>query len=306
MSATVGPAQPVRAVTDDERAILDRDGAVLLRGVLDSTWVDALREGLEAAFASPDAMSVELARSDESAIRIDQFPAARCEELDTFVRTSPVAVLVGQALDAPVRFYMDQMFYKPAGELMATAWHQDTPYYNVEGHDLIRAWVSCDPTPRHASLEVVRGSHRWNVVYRPLGGSPSNGRRPTSPVRERQLSDDATFSYGASERDLSLPPVPDIEGHRDSFDIVGWDYEPGDVILFHGDILHGAGGEVRLDHPRRAHASMWAGPDVAFVRRPGQVIPDPAALEAADPPDGTRLADLPDIFPTAWTPPTTG
>jgi len=297
------PAPPLRPVADDERESFNRDGAVLLRGVLDPTWVDSLRDGLEAAYAAPDNMSVELAESADAAIRIDQFPAARCDLLAEFLRRSPVAELVGQAMRAPIRFYMDQMFYKPAGELMATAWHQDTPYYNVVGDDLVRAWVSCDATPRAASLEVVRGSHRWNVTYRPLGGSPPTERK-TSGIVERQLTDDPQFSYGASARDLSLPPVPDIEGHRGSFEIMGWDYQPGDVILFHGNILHGAGGHVRLDHPRRAHASMWAGPDVAFLRRRGQVIPDPPALEAAAPPDGTLLADLDDIFPTVWAPPT--
>ena len=100
----------------------------------------------------------------------------------------------------------------------------------------------------------------------------------------------------------ALPLPPDIEGHKDSFDILGWDYQPGDVLLFHGHILHGATGGITLDHPRRAHASMWAGPDVHYVHRFGQVVPDPKALYELKPKTGQALGEFPEVFPVAWAP----
>ena len=36
-----------------------RDGAVLIKQVLDTDWVDLLRDGLEAAYTAPDGMSVD-------------------------------------------------------------------------------------------------------------------------------------------------------------------------------------------------------------------------------------------------------
>ena len=287
----------LRAVTVDEAAAFHRDGAVLIPQVLDAGWLDLLAAGLEAAYTDPDAMSVDLeGATGPGVIRIDQFPAARCPQLMEFVTGSPVASIVGTVLDGPVRFYMDQMFYKPAGEMLATAWHQDTPYYNVEGADLVRAWVSPDPAPRAASLEVVRGSHRWNVTYAPRN---ADGVRT---YREVPNSEANEFRYGDAPVDRSLPTVPDIEGHRDSYDVLGWDYQPGDVILFAGNILHGAGGQVTLDHARRAHASLWAGDDVTYTVRAGQVIPDPAALAAHAAQPGQYLSDFPDVFPTVWAP----
>ena len=50
------------------------------------------------------------------------------------------------------------------------------------------------------------------------------------------------WTYFDSFLDPSLPELSDIEGARDSFDILGWDYEPGDVLLFHGHIVHSARG----------------------------------------------------------------
>jgi ectoine hydroxylase-related dioxygenase (phytanoyl-CoA dioxygenase family) len=298
--------KPLRSIEPHEVEAFSRDGAVLLKGVLGPDWLDVLSKGLDEAIAKPNALSSGV----DTSLRTDQFPCASSPALRRIIDESPVAEIVGRALSSGVRFYMDQMFYKPAGVIPATPWHQDTCYYNVEGDDLIRAWVSPDPVPREASIEVVRGSHRWNITYRPLAGrdpelDPSaRAEQESAKEDEPMLGEDSieSWNYWKGVRDMTLPLVPDIEAHRDSFEILGWDYEPGDVLLFHGNILHAAGGNVTLDHPRRAHASIWAGEDVHYLHRVGQVIPDPAALFRHKPRSGQPLSDFPDVFPLKWSP----
>jgi ectoine hydroxylase-related dioxygenase (phytanoyl-CoA dioxygenase family) len=298
-------ARPVRSVTAEESRAFHRDGAVLIRGVLPPEWVELVEKGLDATVAAPDVMSESL-----GTLRVDQFPAARSPELRRLIDESPVAEIVGTALRSPVRFYMDQSFCKPPGRFLPTPWHQDTCYYNLGGEDLIRAWVSCDPVPRNVSLEVVRGSHLWNTTYSPLAGRDPDedaGARAmleSAPADEPMLGAEvyADWTYWSGVKDKSLPPVPDIEAHRDSYDILGWDYEPGDVILFHGHALHAALGNVESPTPRRAHASLWAGRDVHYLHRVGQVIPDPVALYDHKPRSGQPLSDFPDVFPLAWAP----
>lgn len=300
-------ASPLRQISNEEITAFHRDGAVLIKGVLGDEWVDLLAEGLDAAIAERDAMSSDLSGG---ALRVDQFPAAKSPELRRVIDESPIAEIVGRALESPVSFYMDQLFHKPAGLIPPTPWHQDTCYYNLDGHDLIRAWVSPDPIARDASLEIVRGSHRWNATYAPLAG-----RDATKDAEARQTFESATdeapvlgadsyktWSYASGVRDQSLPKVPDINASRDSFDIVGWDYEPGDVILFHGHILHSALGDIVTKRTRRAHASLWAGRDVHYLHRAGQIIPDPIALYDHNPRSGQPLTDFPDVFPTLWSP----
>jgi ectoine hydroxylase-related dioxygenase (phytanoyl-CoA dioxygenase family) len=297
----------MREVTENERKNFHRDGAVHLKGVLGSEWNDILEEGLEYSQSNPDGMSAGV----DMPLRIDQFPASHSPMLAKLMAESPVAEIVGSVMQVPVRFYMDQMFYKPAGEISQSAWHQDTCYYNVEGHQLVRAWICADPAPREVSLEVVRGSHLWNITYRPpVGMDPDS-----DPEAAHQLEEDFAsgkvligkeaheqWTYFDSFMDPSLPSLPEIDRFRDSFEILGWDYSPGDVILFHGNILHSARGGSTLPHPRRAHASLWAGPDVRYIRRRSQSIPDPIALYDEKPRDGQPLSDFPNVFPIVWEP----
>lgn len=299
-------AAPLRSIERNEIAAFHRDGAVLLKAILPDEWVRVLEDGLEEAIANPTPLSSGVGTD----LRTDQFPASHSKGLARMVEASPISEIVGRCLACPVRFYMDQMFAKPPGLVPATPWHQDTCYYNLDGDELIRAWVSPDAIPREASIEVVRGSHRWGVTYRPLAGRDpeldAQARRDQQarphgvPMIGREAHE--RWSYFDGVRDMSLPLVPAIEAHRDSFDVLGWHYEPGDVLLFHGHILHGAAGGIELDHPRRAHASLWAGDDVRYLHRRGQVVPDPRALYDLEPRSGQPLSDFPSVFPVAWAP----
>jgi len=297
------PARPLRKITPEETLAFHRDGAVLIKQVLAPEWLELLLEGLDSAIAEPDVLSTNL-----GTLRVDQFPAARSKALRRIIDESPVAEIVGSALRSSVRFYMDQLFYKPAGRFLPTPWHQDTCYYNLDGSDLIRAWISPDRVPRNVSLEVVRGSHQWNVTYSPLAGRDPEGDAEAQVMVEGAeagkpmlgVESYADWSYWSGVKDKSLPLVPDIETRRDSFEIIGWDYEPGDVLLFHGHVLHSALGDVDSPSPRRAHASLWAGQDVRYLHRLGQVIPDPRALFAHQPKSGQPLSDFPDVFPVIW------
>ena len=120
-------SKPLRAVTNDEIEAFHRDGAVLVKNILPMDWVELLREGIDFANAHPNGMSGGM----ESVLRIDQFPADRAPALREAIDSSPIAEIVGSTLGGAVRFYMDQMFCKPAGTIFPTPWHQDTCYYNI-------------------------------------------------------------------------------------------------------------------------------------------------------------------------------
>ena len=59
-----------------------------------------------------------------------------------------------------VRLYHDHVLVKEPGTRQRTPWHQDQPYYNIEGMQNVSMWIPVDPVSRAATLEFVAGSHK--------------------------------------------------------------------------------------------------------------------------------------------------
>ena len=82
---------------------------------------------------------------------------------------NPVFVsIAAQLLDGPVRFWHDQIFYKPAHHGGVVIWHQDYSYWT---RTIPMAHVSCwigldDSTRDNGCLHYVPGSHHWPLLPR--------------------------------------------------------------------------------------------------------------------------------------------
>jgi ectoine hydroxylase-related dioxygenase (phytanoyl-CoA dioxygenase family) len=269
-----------------------RDGAVLLKQVLSPEALRWLVEGVEevhrcgrrftrVSAAGGGGTTVREYVSEDSAALHSLLARGVVGEIGAALMQTSVAQLV-----------LDQVFYKEPGPIVATPWHQDTAFLRVRGQDLIRLWLPCDPSPRDLTVQVVRGSHRWNVVYN------TSGERPN----ETTVVASARSSFG-DVGDARLPPVPDIARYRDSFEILSWDVEPGDVLAFQGNMLHGADGHPSHDRPRRALAVMLGGPDLCYHEPRGKAFPTPGKIrgsQSATVPDGARIGEHPDAFPICW------
>ncbi|MBU6267131.1 MAG: phytanoyl-CoA dioxygenase family protein [Sphingomonadales bacterium] len=267
----------------------ERDGAVLLKQALSLDWVSRIGAALDAIAGGAGRMTSRFAGADGRGETVtDQFSSLAHPVLAEAVARSPLGGLAARAMRSDrACFVLDQMFWKAAGPNLATPYHQDTPFLHVAGDDLVRTWVCCDPSPRETTVGVVRGSHRWGVTYSTGGPSAS---------RMRQEATDAAFSYLDSSPDARLPQLPDVQRYRDSFDVMTFAVEPGDVLLFSSNILHGSDGGIDLPHPRRAFAVLWGGPDARTLRRPGQVFPDLATMRGGGLADGSRLLDHAGVF----------
>jgi len=84
-----------------------------------------------------------------------------------------VTQLVGVAM-AP---YYDHIIRKPAHNLAATSWHQDSAYAPVPGTFVPHAahvWLALQPaTLENGCMQFLPGSHRTPVPHRPRGGDPA-------------------------------------------------------------------------------------------------------------------------------------
>lgn len=78
--------------------------------------------------------------------------------------TVPAAQLLGGA----VRFWHDQIFYKPAHHGGVVIWHQDYSYWTrTQPMAHLSCWIGLDDSTRaNGCLHYVPGSHRWNLLPR--------------------------------------------------------------------------------------------------------------------------------------------
>ena len=264
-------------VTPELAQAFARDGAVCLRGLLNAEEVALLREGIDANIAAPSPRAKVASRPDDPGFFIEDFCC--WQENGAYRRVifdSPLAAAAGLLMASrQVRLYHDHMLTKEPGTRQRTPWHQDQPYYNIEGRQNVSFWIPVDPVRRHSTLEFVAGSH--------------NG--PWLMPRSFMDHQAKWFPEG------SLQDLPDIEAARERFPIIGWPVEPGDVIAFHMLSLHASAG-VDGDTRRRVFSVRMLGDDVTHAPRPWVTSPPFPGL-ADRLPAGAAMHDA--LFPVLWT-----
>ena len=126
--------------------------------------------------------------------------------------------------NVPVRFWHDQLFYKPAKKGGVVAWHQDYSYWTrTKPVAHLTCWCGLDDsTVENGCLQYVPGSHRWGLLDKPeLAGNMMG-----------------IMDYLTSHQQKEFKPIP-VET------------KAGEAIFHHPLTLHGSG-ENKSSQPRRA------------------------------------------------------
>jgi ectoine hydroxylase-related dioxygenase (phytanoyl-CoA dioxygenase family) len=133
-------------------------------------------------------------------------------------------VVASQLLGGAVRFWHDQIFYKPAYHGGVVAWHQDYSYWTrTQPMAHLSCWIGLDDaTLENGCLHYVPGSHRWDLL--PITG----------------LTDDMNSIQAV----LSEP-------QKQQFQPVAIELKQGEASFHHPLMVHGSF-ENRTAHPRRA------------------------------------------------------
>ena len=132
----------------------------------------------------------------------------------------PAAQLLGSA----VRFWHDQIFYKPAHHGGIVAWHQDYSYWTrTRPMAHLSCWIGLDDSKiENGCVHYVPRSHRWNLL--PVTGLADNMNAIQSVLNEKQKKE--------------FLPLP-IE------------LEKGEASFHHPLMVHGSF-ENKTERPRRA------------------------------------------------------
>jgi len=262
-------------LADDQAAAFARDGVVCLREVLDGDEVAVAAEAIDAVLARPSPLAQVASGQDDPGAFVEDFCRWReIPQIEQLARHSRVpALAAGLMATRQVRFYHDHVLVKEGRTKQRTPWHQDQPYYNVDGRG-VSAWIPVDPVPEDGCLELVAGSHRGPWLM------------PRTFLRQEAR----WFPEG------SLGELPDIDADRGAFDIRRFSLQPGDAIFFDFLTVHGAPG---FPHPgrRRILSLRYLSADARHAPRSWRTSP-PFEDLAAELPAGAAM-DHP-LFPVVW------
>jgi ectoine hydroxylase-related dioxygenase (phytanoyl-CoA dioxygenase family) len=269
---------PLTPITEADREAYERDGVVCLRGMFDPDWIERLRGAIERDLRTPSRMATNFAEgSTPGNFFGDMFMWTWDPDFRAVISQSPAPAIAARLMGAStVHFFYDQLFVKEPSTAHPTPWHQDLPYWAVRGDQITSVWIALDPVDRsNGAVEFVTGSHRWAIRFKPTA------------FRKGNVND---WRYQQSE----LPDIPDIDAARERYPIRFWEMAPGDCLVFHAAIVHGAPGNATPGRRRRGLALRYTGDDARYDPRPGtfQMIREPA-LAAGAPMEC-------DLFPRVW------
>lgn len=253
-----------------------RDGAVMMPGVF-RAQVETIAAGIERNMQAPGPYAAEnTAAGDTGRFFDDYCNWQRIPEFESVIRCSLAAELAAHIMGSrTARFFHDHVLVKEPGTSKPTPYHQDLPYYFIDGRQTVSMWVPVDPVGLDAAPRFIRGSHLWEKMVLPVRWLDDSGFYPDPSV---------------------YLPVPDPENEPDRYELLAWEMEPGDVVLFDYRSVHGAPANPGIRR-RRAFSMRWLGDDVRYTERPGRTSPP---FPGHGMREGQTLRD--DWFPRLWPP----
>ncbi|MEE4349330.1 MAG: phytanoyl-CoA dioxygenase family protein [Pacificimonas sp.] len=224
-----------------------RDGVSVVRQVVPSALAQRLAEATDRALADPAPDAEIYEGSADKPLSYGELQVwKRIDGFEAAIREGGLARAAAAHMGSSrAQFFYDQLLVKEPGAAKRTPWHQDVPYWNVSGTQICSLWLALDPIPGTAALEFVRGSQDW------AEHNPQH------------------FADASPYEGTGLAALPDIDGNRAAYDIVSFDLQPGDAIIFHAAMVHGAPG-IQGSGRRRAYSTRWLGDDAVFVSKPGE------------------------------------
>ncbi len=252
-----------RVLSDEQIEQFDRDGVIIVRGLFSPDEVATIERGIERVLAEPGPMFKVASQADDPGRFVEDFCRwQEIEEIESIARTSRAADAARQLMGGgSVRLFHDHVLVKEPGTRQETPWHQDQPYYNVDGVRNVSMWAPVDPVAPESTLEFLAGSHRMGWLM------------------PRTFLDNQAKWFPEG----SLSEIPAIEQDRAAFDIRGWAMQPGDAVFFHMLTIHHAYG-VPGANRRRAFSLRFLGDDMVHAPRTWVTSPNFDELDLQIPP----------------------
>jgi hypothetical protein len=221
------------ALTEEQLAFFEENGFLAGVKMLDEKQIDSLRNELSTIsdVSHPDhGLYYEFHSNESSDPKTVLFHALGAWRIGGGfhdVLWNPRFVVAASQLlgDQPVRFWHDQLFYKPPKKGGVVAWHQDYSYWTrTKPVAHLTCWCGLDDaTKENGCLQYIAGSHRWGLLPKPVLAGEIQGIRD--------------FLNDEQKEQFDHPQYAEVKA--------------GEAIFHHSLTLHGSG-ENKSDKPRRA------------------------------------------------------
>ena len=234
---------------NDIAQTFEQNGVVLLKGAF-KEWVPKIISGIEKNLSNPSKYASE---NDVDSGRFfdDYCNWTSISEFQDLIINSDASKIAAEVMNSDTaQFFHDHVLVKEGETSKETPWHQDAPYYFVDGKKTVSMWIPVDPII-DTGLRFIAGSHKWDKMVRPVS-----------------WADNSDFYEG----DQNWLPVPKPDSNPDNLKILEWPMDPGDAVLFNFRTVHGARGN-HTNLRRRALSLRWVGDDATYVERPGRTSP---------------------------------
>jgi ectoine hydroxylase-related dioxygenase (phytanoyl-CoA dioxygenase family) len=226
-----------------------KDGVLIVKDIF-KDWIKPLRKGFQKVLENPSKHGRENVDDNNGRFFEDYCNWDRIKEFKDCIFSSLGAQIVAEATNSKsIQIFHEHIFIKEPGTNKETPWHQDMPYYCVDGNDTGSFWIPLDEVDKENNLKLILGSHQWSKLIRPTKWS----------------NNQSWYKENSCFMDL-----PKIEKFKN--DILIPELNLGDAVLFNFKTVHSSTGNNTLKS-RRAFSMRFIGDDVRYINRGGATSP---------------------------------
>ena len=121
-------------------------GVTVLRNIISEYWLKQIKIGIEKNFKNPSIYKCVYEKKNGKELFYDDYCNwKRIPEYKDFFFTSGIAKIIAQLLQSKkINIFHEHVLIKEPGCSKETPWHQDQPYYCVNGKDNCSLWIPLD------------------------------------------------------------------------------------------------------------------------------------------------------------------
>jgi ectoine hydroxylase len=260
---------PSAPISSEQAAQFDRDGYLVLTGILTPDEVTSLQAETGRLLADPGALDPETVITEPGGGEVRSIFEIHAQSglMRRLAEDERLAGVASFLLNDKVYLHQSRLNYKPGFQGKEFYWHSDFETWHVEdGMPRMRALsmsvLLAENTPHNGPLMLIPGSHRTFLSC--VGETPDDHYKMSLKKQEYGVPDEDSLAELAHEHGIVAPTGA-----------------PGTVILFDCNLMHGSNGNI-TPFPRSNAFFVYNAVSNRLVRPFGGRKPRPAFIAARE------------------------